>query len=326
MAQEQVVSLLFKLFAGQKLNVNEIADEYGVTVRTAQRFLTTIKNAIDDSHLADTFELTRHNRQYALKRANNLSEAQLLVLAKILLASRSLNRSEMNQLVRTLISELPETSSSVLSAAIGNEQLNYREIGEKQDRLAMIWQLQETIQAHRKISFLYMDKEISEQKPVTRVMGQPVAIRHSQYYFFVTVANDATGQFETYRIDWMAQLKILGTRSEFGVFREYQVGEKQIEQAYAYDGHDIQIQFEYYGLPDYVLDRFPKSRVIKTLDKPRRFDFPVTLMEITVEYSLGIKMWLMTQSNILRVLKPQVVVDDVKDWLAAASSLYADDE
>jgi len=322
MAQEQALSILLRLLDGQQLDVNQIVDDYGIQTRTAQRLLAAIKNAIEDSQLNKSYHLQSRHRQYRLRQNKHIDERQILVLTKILLASRAVSTKEVQPIINAMVDEFPESSSKVLKDAVANETMKYHEIPSNPDRIDLIWYLQEVIQKRRKIKFNYTYKEISEDPARIAITAQPVAIRYADLYFFLTVFNDETQHFETLRIDWMSNLQLLNEKSEYSLFRQYEPGEKQAEQAYGYDGRDIKIVFEYYGFPDYVLDRFPKSKIIETIEKPNIFDFPVRLMEIEVEYSLGIKMWLMTQSNILRVIEPNFVLDDVKQWLDKANRLY----
>jgi len=322
MAKNQITAILMRLFSGESLTVGQIVDEYGVSTRTAQRLLLTIKDEIANMHLESRYQLRRDANRYYLEQQQALNEGQVLVLAKLLTASRSLNKAELLTLLQRLVADLPDHSSEALEQAIANEKLHYRPIAENQDRVDKIWQIQTAIHEHNRVQFRYHNDEISEHAPIVQVTGHPTAIRQSDFYFFMTLHNEVSGAYETYRIDWMADFHVLNQKFNPDVLRHYAVGEKQVEQAYAYDGQDITIDFEYYGYPGYVLDRFPKSRVVRTLAKTRKFDFPVTQMQIDVEYSLGIKMWLMTQSNILRVIKPAFVAEDVQAWLQEGLDFY----
>ncbi|WP_057894494.1 helix-turn-helix transcriptional regulator [Lacticaseibacillus brantae] len=322
MAKNQITAIVFRLFSGETLTVEQIVDDYGVSIRTAQRFLLTIKETLEDTQLQNQYQLARTAGHYRLQQQRALSEGQVLVLAKLITASRTLNKDELLNILAQLMADLPEPSSKILNQAIANEKYNYHPIADASDRVDRIWQIQSAIHDHLKLRFNYQNNEISERAPLIEVSGQPTVIRQSDYYFFMTLHDEMQDTYQTYRIDWMSEIQVLNRKFDPTVVRQYQVAEKQVEQAYAYDGKDITIEFEYYGYPGYVLDRFPKSRVVKVLDKPRKFDFPVTQIQIDVEYSLGIQMWLMTQSNILRVIKPVFVAKDVKDWLQEGLNFY----
>lgn len=105
------------------------------------------------------------------------------------------------------------------------------------------------------------------------------------------------------------------------------VGARRRLQAYGYRGKTIKIQFEYYGLLEYVYDRFPTAHVLRYLPgKHNPWPFRVAVVEMDVEYSTGIRMWLITQSPILKVIAPQNVVADVKAHLKLALARYEEDD
>jgi hypothetical protein len=95
-------------------------------------------------------------------------------------------------------------------------------------------------------------------------------------------------------------------------------------EAFGYQGKKTRIQFEYYGYMEYIQDIFPSCKVIKTIDKPNRFPFSVKVLEIEVNYSDGIKLWLLGETTILRVLSPKSIADDIRDTLREGYERYLD--
>lgn len=62
--------------------------------------------------------------------------------------------------------------------------------------------------------------------------------------------------------------------------------------------------------------------MIKKLDRPNRFPFSVYLIEIKVNYSDGVKLWLLGETTILKVVDPPEIAKDIKKTLYDTYRLY----
>lgn len=93
---------------------------------------------------------------------------------------------------------------------------------------------------------------------------------------------------------------------------------------YAYQGKETTITFKYYGFLEYLLDKFPQAEVLSTLDEPNQFDFPVTKISLKVNYSDGVKLWLLGETPIIKILGPHSIALDIAQTLQKRVESYQD--
>jgi len=326
------MSLTLKVFLtlleeNKPLQNREIADKIDGNIRSVQRSIDKIAEIFDQNIVLNRyFEFSESNRAHAVNFKAVLKEEQILLLSKLLISSRSLNKSESASLIDSMLKMVDDEKSEIINSAINSERLTDTYIGDKSDRQEKLWQLEQHIHAKDKIKFKYTDHEVTEKTEISTVEILPVHTFFDNYYFFLVGLEKTSHEYKTYRIDWMDQIENINIKLHVEYRKRHNHGEDAQLNAYGYMGEKTRIQFEYYGYIGYVQDRFPSCKVIKRLDKKNKFPFSVNLLEIEVNYSPGVKLWLLGQTPILRVMEPQNIAEDIKNTLYDSYRLYKDEE
>lgn len=321
------LEVFLKLLGSEKMQTKEIADEMNISLRTAQRTIRDIKTAIyQNATLSKYYELKQIGHAYTIEQKSLLGVEQILVIAKVLIASRSLNKSELNAVLDQMMSMLSIDKQSVVKSSIASERSTDFYIGDKSDRLDKIWQLEQFISKGTRIKFDYTDREMTEFPETTTVNVIPDHTFFDNHYLFLVGFEAESQQYRTYRLDWMSEIAVSEERVNSEYDQRPNHGEEAKHNAYGYRGKLTHIKFEYYGYVGYVKDQFPSCRVIRQLNKKNRFPFAVNLLEIDVNYSPGVKLWLLGQTTILRVTEPKEIADDIRDTLYQSYQLYQDEE
>jgi len=211
---------------------------------------------------------------------------------------------------------------SIVSSSIASERTTETYISDKSERIQKIWQLDQYIFHKQNIKFDYTDYEVKENAELTTIILLPIHTFFDNYYFFLIGFDKESNEYRTFRIDWIENIKKTDVKIQVEYNKRHDHGQEQQYNAYGYMGPKMRIQFEYYGYVGYVKDRFPSCTIIKKLNKKNKFPFSVNLLEIEVNYSAGVKLWLLSQSTILKVVSPDILVEDIKKTLHDSYQLY----
>lgn len=111
----RLLSIYTRLLNGQVLKKTLLAQEFGVTARSIQRDLESLRSFLSN-------EMLTHARPVGL------SNSEILAVCKILLESRSMRRDEMLPILDKLADCcVPEENKRAEQQMIGNEKLHYIE-------------------------------------------------------------------------------------------------------------------------------------------------------------------------------------------------------
>jgi len=321
------LEVFFLLLENKPLQNREIADKLDINIRSIQRAVDKIQENFEQSiALNRYFEFFKDGRAHTVNQKYLLKEDQILLLSKLLVSSRSLNETELPQLTNRMLNMINVDKRSIVSSAIASERLTETYISDKSDRQEKLWQLEQYIFDKDKIKFEYTNHENSEAAETTTVEVLPVHTFFDNYYFFMIGLEKVSHEYKTYRVDWIQNIEKVNIKLHVEYRKRHNHGKDAQLNAYGYMGEEMRIRFEYYGYIGYVQDKFPSCKVIKKLDKKNKFPFSVNLLEIKVNYSPGVKLWLLGQTPILRVVEPAEIAEDIKNTLYDSYRLYKDEE
>ncbi|GEO59176.1 helix-turn-helix transcriptional regulator [Companilactobacillus bobalius] len=321
------LEIFFLLLENRPMLNREIAERLDTNIRNVQRSIEKIESAFDQNiSLSNYFNFKKDGRYHTVSQNLFLKEDEILLLIKILVSSRSLNKRELSHLIDKMVNMSGIENRKLVKASVTSELLSDIYIDDKSDRQKKLWELEQYIFNREKIEFEYTDHERLEKAETKKFEILPVHTFFDNYYFFLTGMEKQTHQYVTYRIDWMDKIEPIRVRLNIEHRERLDHGKEAEHNLYGYMGKRTHIYFEYYGYIGYIKDKFPNCRVIKRLDKPNRFPFSVNLIEIEVNYSDGVKLWLLGETTILRVVKPQAIADDIKKTLYDTYCLYNDDD
>lgn len=298
---DRALAMYLRLSAGQVINKEEVAREYGVSTRTIGRDLETIRECLSDWQ-TETGEIQKieHDKQrggHVLVTQSNsrFTKSEILALSKILLESRAFTKKEMDGLMEKLLSCcVPKENYQIVKELILNEQFHYVEPHHKTVFIDKMWELGVAIKEHKVIRIAY--KKLKGESNVERRL-QPMAIMFSEFYFYLVgfimdidkekAFQNPDDPFPTiYRIDRIQNLEATGERfrvkDSIGRFEE---GEFRKRIQFMQGGKLRRIKFKYKGNSlEAVLDRLPTAEVVREEE-----DGVVIVAEV---FGNGVDMWL----------------------------------
>ncbi len=312
---ERVLRLYSKLINGGVVYKASTAKEFKVDERSIARDISDIRNFMDISGPEDgcinTIVYDRKIGGYRLEEVykQKFTNPEILAICKILLASRSLTKKEMEQMLEKLVDScVPEENQELVKNLIRNEEFHYIEPHHKTVFIDRMWKIGEAINQHHYIEIQY--KGVKGKHGHTRKI-KPVAIMFSDYYFYLAafiddeevkknfdIINDANPTI--YRIDRMQDFKVLDETFSNPYSERFQEGEFRKRVQFMFPGKLRKVKFEYRGYSvEAVLDRLPTAEI-----EEEHFDNTLgrNVFKIRAEvYGDGIDMWLNGQGNDIKM-------------------------
>jgi len=300
---DRVLEIHTRLLSGEVIHKKDLAEEYGVTPRSIQRDIDSVRDFY--SNRATTvgeaaeirYDRTAKGFRIVSAKTVTLTNAELFAAAKILLESRALSKQEMEKIISDLIIAcLPAGERKKMKELVGNEVYHYVEPRHGKDLINIIWELGTAVYFHKKIQMKYQKSNGEE----TDAIVKPVGIMESEYYFYLIgyVGNkdkEYPGYPTVYRIDRIIKHHILDETFHVPYKDRFEEGEFRKRIPFMYTGKLHKTNFIYKG-PDInaVLDRLPTAQT-KKMDDGSFF--------ITVEVygECGLDMWLKGQRDIVRI-------------------------
>ena len=303
----RLLSIYARLLNGRVLNKQELAQEFGVTARSIQRDLESLRSFLSHEMLGQDVAYDRAAGGYRLTKTQpkGLTNGEILAVCKILLESRSMCRSEMLPILDKLVDCcVPEENKRAVQRMIGNEKLLYIEPHHGQPILQGLWELGQAVQQKRVLEIEY--RKLKGQETVKRTV-EPVGILFSEYYFYLAAYIrdiDRKQAFENpddlyptiYRIDRIQSFQVLPEHFTPAYASRFQEGEFRRRVQFMYGGRLQKIRFKYTGSSiEAVLDRLPTAQIVETDE-----DGWVVSAEV---FGKGIDMWLRSQGQMIQTLQ-----------------------
>lgn len=294
------------------------------------RLITDLRNTIKDEFgLGAYFEWVQDGSKYTIRPKYTMSNEELLFLAKLAASSRALNKKESTEVFKSIKQMAQGGMADLIDAATKTEQTNQVFISQGNDRLDRIKQLEEYAKGSKTIGFDYIRRSKSDHPKHERITGFiPEHVAFDNYYFHVLGLID--NKKYKFHMDWMSNI-VVEKESKTTVQPSDQIhyGFEAPYEAFAYRGGMMRtIEFVYYGFIDNVKDKFPlefadlgEAKVSE--NDPLLVDgFKPHKLRIKVNYTLGVKMWLMQQSFLMHITKPDDIALEVGTLLQKSAAQY----
>lgn len=324
--QKRILMIFLQLLRGRKITKRELMATFDKKESTIQRDMAIIDEVlleeIEGKTMRETVFVARDGKgNYQLKDYGNLfdleklSDEELLVLLKILYGSRVFNAHELKQMHEKLLSMAQQPE--ILQNFLRNEEFYYEGVA-KNDLLDQIQLICEAIQENRLVEFTYTKNGVT--KTLKRL---PEAIHFSDMYFYM-ISDNHYGkdnanltEMNKFRINNMENLQKLAEYLPHKAYKERYEGGVLRNQTgkFSYFGQPITMVVEFYFDPVYVLDRFPNSKII-------RQEGNVHTIEMQVNDGYGMKMWLLSQGDMIKVLSPASMRDYTVNEMIGALESY----
>lgn len=316
----RVLDLFERLHKGDTVCKTAEAERYGMTTKTIQRDIQTIKQYLTKVYGNDDSCNVRYCKQYNGYRIEHqkhswLTREEILAIAKVLLESRAFSKEEMFTLLDKLSMQCSDEERKHIKKVILNERFHYIPTQQNQMLGEKIWQLSLAVREQRVLKFSYQKEQ--DTKIIEHIV-EPQGIIFSEYYFYlIAYIQGKEYEFPTiYRLDRIQEYCSLDKHFNVEQAKRFEEGEFRKRVQFMISGELIRIRFKFWGHSlNAVLDRLPTARVLS-----REGDVVVVEAEV---YGQGIKKWLLSQAEFLEVLEPQTLRNDIQQTIIAMVKIYS---
>ena len=300
----RLLDLYARFISGQTLNKQDLASEYGVTTRSIQRDMESLRCFLMEKGLSQEIIYDRRHGGYRMVSSvpSGLTNSEILAVCKILLESRSMRRDEMLPILDKLVDCcVPEENKRAVQQMTGNEKLHYIEPHHGQPILRGLWELGQAVQQRQVLELDY--QRLKGAETVRRTV-EPVGILFSEYYFYLAAylrGVDRKQSFENpedpyptiYRIDRIRAFRATGEHFTPAYAKCFQEGEFRRRVQFMYGGKLQKIRFRYAGPSiEAVLDRLPTAEILSQDDSGWTISAEV--------FGKGIEMWMRSQGDYIQ--------------------------
>lgn len=314
--QERILELFFRGLRGEALYVRKLADEYGISTKSVSRTISDLKSFLADHRdLVGNTELmySSQERCYRLHMDEFLTNQELFALVEVMIGSRAFSKMELLSLTEKLRQLTTPENRGKLSDLIRKELYHYSEVKHDCDSVqAVLWQLANCISERREITLEYTRTD----RVIVSHRLRPASVMFTDYYFYL-IAFPVEGNLEKplyFRVDRIKH--ITEHRKQFSANEgEFDEGLLRQRSLFMWPGKLRTIRFEFTGPSvQAVLDKLPTARIIER-------DGGKYIIEAEV-YGDGIKMWLLSQGNWVKVIGPEEFVSEIREEIAALQHMY----
>lgn len=315
--QERLLSIFLRLQSGAHLTKAQLADEFEVDPKTIQRDFSRLSDFIETQPMiaGELAYDAKHHTRY-LKGKSLFNKKDILIIAKILLENRALNKEENKALLDSLLALISKEERQEVQAIIASERLNYTPLSDTQNRIDKVWAWAQAIYKEQVMTIDYQSpyRETSKEHTIF-----PVSLYYDSHYFYLVAYHLYHRTYTTFKLDrircWSLSSEKKPVLSYGKKFRDGDVRNHHVD---AFLGNRIRVTLAFSADPTIVLDQFPDARLLSLENGRAR-------LEVQSQDTPGLKRWLLSQGDVLKVLSPQSLVDELKEIIQKMQKQYSDD-
>jgi len=312
--QERLLTIFLRLQLGTSFEKKQLAQEFEVSEKTIQRDFSLLRDILSsNTSYSGDFLYNRKTNKYCLAIKSVFNKKDILVISKILLENRALNRPEIDSLLKNLLVLVPRDDQKEIEQIIGSEKLNYAPLTDQQNRIEKIWNLSEAI-LHEQVLDIIYQKPYSESSKRQTVL--PVSLYYDSHYFYLVVYQLKHATYITLRVDRIQSWSLSDIEKPSISYRDkFRDGDIRNERVDAFIGKKISIEIEYLYDPTIVTDQFPNAKIVGKNGYWTHFKFES-------QHTPGLKRWLLGQGEAVTVLSPRILVEDMKQTVKEMIDKY----
>lgn len=244
--KERILTIFLRLHAGKRLSKTQLKEEFGVDPKSIQRDIGFLKRILEENlNLGLELIFDTSDNTYRLIGKTTFNKKDILVISKILLENRALNKSELNSLLEGLLSLLSIEEKKEVNAIISSERLNYKSLTNDEDRIDTIWFLSEAIRKEQMLDIKYK----APLKDVKSHTIFPVSLYYDAHYFYLVAYHLKHENYTTFRVDRMESLSESHVKKpEISYGRKYRDGDVRNQKVDAFEGRKIKVKLRYTGI------------------------------------------------------------------------------
>jgi len=311
--QERLLTIFFRLQAGERLSKAQLSDEYEIDYRTVQRYMSTLKNFLQEQHISNTeIKFDTSDNTYRLIAKTTFNKKDILVISKILLENRALNKSELKSLLEGLLSLLSREEQKEIESITGSESFNYKSLTNDKDRIDTIWILSESIRRAQMLEIKYK----APLKDVKSHIIFPVSLYYDAHYFYLVAYHLKHEKYTTFRVDRIETLSESDMKKPVISHKDkYKDGDVRNQKVDAFEGKEIDVTLIYKGNVEIVLDQFPEHEILSE-------NYDEIKVKIKTQNTPGLKRWILGQGEAVTLLDPPELIEEIQESLEKTLKNY----
>ena len=312
-SQERLLEIFFRLQAGKRLLKAKLSEEFDVDPKTIQRDISRLKGILEEkSNLGLEIIFDTSDNTYRLMGKTTFNKKDILVISKILLENRALNKSELNSLIEGLLSLLSSEEQKEVKAIIDSERLKYKSLTNDKDRIDTIWILSEAIRREQTLDIKYK----APLKDVKSHIIFPVSLYYDAHYFYLVAYHLKHEKYTTFRVDRIETLsKSHMKKPQISYGHKYRDGDVRNQKVDAFEGRKIDVTLIYKGNAEIVLDQFPEHEILSE-------NYDEIKVKITSQDTPGLKRWILGQGEAVTLLSPPKLIEEIQKSLEKTLKNY----
>ena len=322
--QDRILHIFFNLMIGQAINVEQLSEEFQCNKRTIQRDLSKIRelleehtdNTINKENLRPSLIYHKATNKYHIRYNNLLTNAETLIIIKILLASRALSKTELNRFVQVICYQTDQRTKESIQSLFYSELYHYQQVTHQKELVARMELFLEHIENDNTIETTYKSKP---DAPALEVIGVPLSIMFNEHYFYVRLYSDYSKKVKTFRLDRFEDKVSLSQKAikiphtikvEDGLIR------KNSLHMFAPDSKVVLgFSYRYWGPVEVVLETFPGATIATSPNQE--------YVDVTAPYSeKGAIFWLLSQGAQVQVTAPLSLKQKIKQEIDKMQQRY----
>ncbi|WP_125705649.1 helix-turn-helix transcriptional regulator [Lacticaseibacillus daqingensis] len=318
---KRTVMIMLRLFTGAALTKTALASEFQCSESSVQRDIREIRAMIAEAGLAEQFQIStaagRGTYQLKQRSAVALTPTQRLAVGQILLASRGLSNTEMAPILQALLGQV---EAAALKPLLQSDWQQYRGVPDEaaESVLATLAVVVQAIREHARLRFTYTFN--GQAVVLERV---PTAVFFADLYFFMTSGCESAyddldvTRLHKFALTSMTAVRRVGRAAAPSQAQRLETGRLRQHTALPFLGNPVTLVIDYFSDPQYVRDRFPQAKQLATpVPEANWPTWPGWTQQrvrfaIEVNDGYGIRMWLLQQAHMLKVIEPTALRDYV---------------
>lgn len=315
--KNRILELFYRLMRGEMISVKKTAQEYGISTKSISRDITELKNFLSENReLVGNTELkySAVQKAYYLELDYCLLSKELLLILKILLGTRALQKTELLDIAEKLKHFATRHDREMMDRLIAKEMYHYEEVKHHCESVTnLVWKLTSCIYEQKEITVFYYKMDGSH---VERRL-QPAAILFSEYYFYLIAYSCESKEWTPryFRVDRITKLVVHHTSFTMDYEKRFDEGELRKKIHFMFPGESRKIRFEFTGPSvQAILDKIPTAKVI-------RKEKGVSLIEAET-FGSGINMFLLSQGSWVKAVAPESFVEEMRQEIEKMQKLY----
>ncbi|HAL09588.1 MAG TPA: WYL domain-containing protein [Staphylococcus sp.] len=313
----EILDLYLKFMNGKEVSKSDIAMYFGnKSLRTVQRYISDLNEFFKTNEATNhlSIEYNRVRNVYFMDKGTSkqFGRQHIMVILKMLISARGLNKDEIQEVVYRLTSNLSDDDKNTINQTIKSELYHYKEVSHEEPLFNKLWEINEIALSGKNIKFKYSNARNQLREHTIK----PLYVTFSELYFYLVGVNEK-GDTLIYRIDRIQNFQVTHRKIDSNQSKYYQEGELKKRAYFMYGGEWKRVTFEFEnGIIESVLDRFPTAKLLKKDYNNNKFTIEVEVI------GNGIIMWLLSQGSRVKVISPLSIKNLYLDEIKKIKELY----